>query len=306
MWIAIFVREEVAIALAGLGLLALLTGKEKKWTIVILASTLLWWILCTNVIQPAFGRDVNSALDIGLYKGTNKPIEVYKNLITNTGWIVEGLRAGGLLYLYMIFRHVGFLGILGAEGIIAIPVLASNLFLGRVHFSGSDPFSRFALLSSCTLIFASILIVKRNVERKNWNRILIPIILFFFLPAVSLMDGVKDVTQQKILVSFLGNDPKTIDEGLRLIPKEASVAAPTYTLPILSQRKHLFTLEYLYMYPAIEIEYYFIDRNIDRLLSNSYLRVHYSKLLSELSKSKKYEVIWRQGDYMIYLIKKPE
>lgn len=299
MAVALSMREDVAITMAGFGLWALLRGRRYKWVVLGLGIPLLWWGLSTLVIQPAFGRMGNSSFDLALAGGQKNPAGIYQILLGSPSWLLDGLREGGLRYLYLLLRCVGFLGVMGWEGLVSLPGITANLFLSRVFYSGNDPISRFALLPSCALIGAAVLVVSRIAQRCHRDAEVFAVIALLLLPCVSLLDGVKDAVQERLALYTVRNDASALREATGRIPDGASVAAPNYALPALSKRQKLFYLTYLHMYPQAQPDYILLDRDLDRITRNPQLRERYIALLDRLSRGSDHETIWQLGDYSL-------
>jgi hypothetical protein len=297
--IALTIREDIAIALTGFGIWALVGRRQWRWVVLGFGIPVLWWGLTTLLIQPIFGRWGNSAFDTALAGGQTSPIGIYQSLLGSPAWIVAALREGGLDYLYRMLRPVAFLGVLGWEGALAVPSLAANLFLGRVFYSGNDPISRFALLPSCALIGATVLVVWRLSRQQPWDRRAFVVIMFLLLPSVSLLDGAKDAVQTRIDSHTVRNNAPALWEAIAQIPDTASVAAPNYALPALSNRQKLFYLTYLDMYPQAQPDYLLIDRDIDRVTTNPDLRAKYVVLIDQLQRSPAYEITWQKREYLL-------
>jgi hypothetical protein len=302
MGAAMCIREEVAIAVAGFGLWALVGRRPLKWLTLTLAIPLIWWSFTTLVIQPAFGRVGNSALDVALAGGSQTPAGIYQVLLGNPLWVLDELRQGGFEYLYRLLRPVAFLGALGWEGVLAAPGLVANLFLARVYYGGSDPVGRFSILPSCALIGVAVIVVSRIGLKYRWNMGPFAIMMLLLLPSVSLVDGVKDTLQVELTSNTVRNNASAIAEAIEIIPDTASVAAPNYALPALSKRPKLFYLQHLHSYPEARPDYILLDRDISRITTNPELRRHYISLMDTLSRSTAYETVWQHGDY--YLLRR--
>ena len=294
-------REDVAIAMAGFGLWALIRGKHRqlRWVGAGLGMPMVWWGVTTLLIQPAFGRWGNSAFDVALAGGAHTPWGTYQTLVGNTSWILDELREGGLEYVYRLLRAVAFLGVLGGEGLIAAPNVVANLFLARAFYSGIDPFSRFALLPSCALIGATVVIVSRIAQAPHCDRRVFAVAVLFLLPSVSLLDGAKDAIQVRLGSYTVRNDAAALREAIASIPDDASVAAPNYALPALASRSKLFYVQYLHMYPQAQPDHILLDHNRDRMPAHPELRERYMALLNILPQSADYETVWQQGEYFL-------
>jgi hypothetical protein len=299
MVVAICVREDVAIAMAGFGLWALVSGRGFKWWSVGLGIPVVWWSVTTLVIQPAFGRLGNNVFEIASTGGQQDPLGIYQMLLRDPSWILGGLREGGLYYLYRLLRSVGFVGLLGWEGLLALPGALANLILARVFYRGVDPISRFAVLPACALVGATVAIVTRVGRSPQWDTRAFTLIVLVLLPSASLLDGAKDAVQEALLGASVRNDRAALWEVVERIPDSASLAAPTYALPVVSGRAKVFTLQYLHMYQGARPDYLLLDRNLDRITRNPELRSRYAGLLERVSQSREYETVWQRGEYFL-------
>ena len=299
MTIGLSFREDVAILMTGFGLLALAMRRPIHWAAVALAVPVAWWCLVTLIIQPSFGHWGNHAFEVAFAQGERARFGLYQVLFGDPAGLLAVLANGGLEYLYRLLRAVGFVCLMGPEGMLAIPGALSNLFYAQLHASGIDPFSRLALLPSCALVGAAVVIVSRVRWPSLANPRACAIAALFLVPSASLMDGVKDAVQYRYSLYTVINDSAALREALEHIPPTASVAAPNYALPALSQRGKLFYLQYLHMYPQALPDYILVDVNLDRVTSNSALRERYSALLRKLADASEYESVWQRGQYLL-------
>jgi len=98
-----------------------------------------WWIVTTLVIQPAFGRLGNNVFEMAAIGGGRGAGGIYQTLWADLSGVLAQLREGGLYYLYQLLRSVGFVGLLGWEGLLALPATLVNLIVPRVFHSSVDP-----------------------------------------------------------------------------------------------------------------------------------------------------------------------
>jgi hypothetical protein len=298
--VAMAVREDVAIAMAGFGVWALLRRRPLRWWVAGLGVPAAWWGFTTLVIQPAFGRLGNNVFEIASAGGREGPLGIYHTILQQPAWLLEGLSDGGLYYLYRLLRSVGFLAVLGWEGLLAGPVTLATLVLGRVFYSGIDPISRFAVLPSCALVAAAIAIVGRVPRGGHRDARALVLIVLVLLPSVSLVDGAKDAVLEGLIGASAWNDGAALREAVEHVPEDASLAAPTYALPAVSKRATLYTVQYLHMYPAPDPEYFLLDRNLERISGSPDLRRRYVTVLDDVSRSSRYERVWQRGEYVVY------
>jgi uncharacterized membrane protein len=322
MGVALSLREDVAIGMAGFGLWALVAGRQARWWAAGLGIPLVWWGITTLAIQPAFGRVGNSAFDVALAGGTQAPLNTYLVFLYDPTWIVAVMREGGMEYLYRLLRSVAFLSMLGVEGLLAAPILAALLFLARVLYIAIDPLSHHAVLPSCALIGSAIVISLKIASKSRFNINAFTIILLLFTPSVPLLDGIKDTIYARLHSYTVWNDVDHLRELVNFIPSDASVAAPNYVLPTLSNRRQLFYLQYLgepfistdllkpqeptserkryfESYPYVQPDYILLDRDLDRIATHPNLRRRYIALLESIAHSLEYETLWHRGDYVL-------
>ena len=296
--IALGVREDVAITMAGFGLWALVGRRGFRWVAVGLGIPVVWWAVVTLVIQPAFQGSSTTVFDV-LAGGTHSPIGVYGSVLTEPWWIITSLKAGGVYLLYALLRSVGFVAALGPEGLVAAPGIAAILFAARMLYGVGDPLSRFALLPSCALVGAAVVIVSRLGRRNHADLRVLAFALLLLLPSASLLDGVKNAVQER-LVGYIGDyDVAALSDAIARIPAGAPVAAPVVALPALSKRSRLLTLQYLDVYPEPRVDYFLLDRRFDRVWRNPENRERYVELFDDLTRSPDYETVWQRGDYLV-------
>lgn len=303
LWImvAMSMREDVAIAVAGFGLWSIAIRRPLRWPAIGLGLPVVWWVVATMLIQPAFGRSGNNVVEIAFAGGASSGLGTYQVFFGNPMWLVELLRERGLFYIYRELRSVGFLSLLGWDGLLALPGFAANFFLGRMFYQAVDPISRLALLPACALIGSSVLVAARlaaRAARPSDGRAL-ALLLLALLPSASLLDGVKDAVQERLGTYTVVNDGAALREAIQRIPGSASVAAPNYALPALSSRERLYYLQYLHMYPEARPDYVLVDLDLARVTRNPELQGRYASFLRGLAESKDHTVVWERGDYRL-------
>ena len=296
---AIVVREDVTITLAGFGLWALVSRRRLAWVSAGLVIPAAWFALATLVIQPAFGRWGNGVMEIALAKSDQPRVGIFGFIWGNPWWFVDVMRDSGFAYLYRMLRSVGFAAAAGWDGVVALPGLAANLAVARIFYSGNDPISRFALLPACALIGASIIVVTRFGRRNHWDLRVLAVLALVLVPSASLLDGVKDSIRSRLALYTVRNDSAALREAVRLVPANASIAAPNYALPALSRRRELYYLPYLHMYPRQQPDYVLLDRNVGRVSMNVETQARYIALLSGFMNSTQYSRVWQRGDYVL-------
>lgn len=322
MGVALSLREDVAIAMAGFGLWAFVARCHPRWWALGLGIPLAWWSVATLGIQPFFGRWGSSAFDVALAGGNQTPLSIYRVFFYNLTWIVEVMYEGGLEYIYRLLRSVSFLSMLGIEGLLAAPIFAAVLFLARVLYVAIDPLSHHALLPSCALVGSAIVISVKIITKFRINMTGFSVVILLLTPSVPLIDGVKDTIIGRLYSHTVWNDYKSIREAMNYIPDNASVAGPNYILPTLSNRRRLFYVQYLgeplipidalklqenlnkqkryfEVYPYGYPDYIFLDKDLNRIATHPDLRRRYMSLLASIAQSPAYETLWQRGDYFL-------
>jgi Predicted membrane protein (DUF2079) len=297
--LALGVREDVAIALAGFGVWALVTRRGPRWVAAGFGLPVVWWVVATLAIQPLFQGSGKTVFDV-LAGGERSSLGLYGTLLAAPTWITESLQAGGGQVLYGLLRTVGFVPVFGPEGLVALPGVAATLFAARTIHGAGDPLSRFALLPACALVGAAVVIVSRLARRHHGgDPRAFALALLVLLPSVNLLDGARGAVGERLLGYATGHDAAALAEAIAQIPDGAPAAAPIAALPALSQRSRLFTLQYLDHYPAPAPDYVLLDRRVERVWRNPERSQWYAALLNELATSPEYERVWERGDYLV-------
>jgi hypothetical protein len=292
--IALCLREDVAIALAGFALVTLAARRDFRWLISGLCLPIAWWLLCTAYVEPTFREAA-----VGPFGGRGS-LGLYSDVMEHLVLMDSTWMHNVVLYLYRLLRAGGYLCLLGVEGLLTVPILVANGLLGSTFEQGTDAISRFGVLPSCALIGGSVAIVARMCKAYNWNPARAGVIAFLLLPCVCLLDGAKDAIQSRIASLTKTHNANALREAITLIPAHASVAGFKDVLPALSNREKLFYAQFLEEYPDPEIDYFLLDLDEDRILANQKMRLQYSRTLMRMKDSKKYELVWQEGDYCLY------
>jgi len=295
--LAMSMREDVAITMIGFGVWATLSRRQPRWLLAAVGVPLAWWAASTLLVQPAFGRWGNNISEIALAGGAPARWGIYQILAPTR--LIDVLHDGGLHYLYRLLRSVTFVPVLSFEGALAAPVLGANLFYSLMSREGIDDISRLALLPSCALVAAAVLVASRLGRTYRGDRHVFVVILLLLMPSANLVDGAKDAVQAGLTTYTVHNDARALRRALDRIPAEASVAAPSYALPALANRTRLFNLPQLHLYPEARADYILVDHDVDRVTASPQLQPQYVALLKDLATSGRYQPVWREGDYAL-------
>jgi len=262
--LAAFCREEIAVTVFLFGVYIFIF-RNRKWGMIIGLTGLVWAVIALKIIIPAFSPS-GSLIQYTLYSDYgNSPIEIIKSLAIHP--LAPFYNYGGLLRLnHALFLLVpfAFLPLFSPMLLLTGSFSYLTLFLsgkedhllGLTHRNAS-------LLPSLILacIFGLSWITKKIKNDKK------PKQFIFWASAILLINVLVLLYHQDTYLSFGGytgsyGQPKieAAREGIKLIPKEASLVTSWLLGTHLANRRDLYTIDTPYRFSA---DYIFINSEPD-------------------------------------------
>jgi uncharacterized membrane protein len=246
-------KEYVSLLFVPFGVYLFIKHKKRILGITTAVLGVLWFVLIISAIIPYFlGSDYfffqgNSMFGDNLY-------EVIKTLIFNPMFVAgELLSFGRLGYLVVLLAPVGF-GIFAIFGIEFLFLGITEFLIVLLHHKDALPeivyhhqitLVAFVMAASVTGACRVVgLIRKRGLRYLNKNNLLLGISIFILFTSIStnIIYGPFSVLYDLRDFDTRSEYVETGNKIIGMIPKDASVAAPNWIVPHLSQRENVFML----------------------------------------------------------------
>jgi uncharacterized membrane protein len=299
--LCLFIREDLVIAVIGLGVIALLTRRDRKWVVLPVAIGVLWGIFTWGFIFPHFRHGAVSVVDSCFSYLGSTPVESLRTIVAHPGAYVTHK---AIVYIKQVFTHYGIvLPFFSPVSLLAIPYLMINV-LGDPGCNAAIVFRHYSLIPSILLLPGVIVAIRRvPAPAKDAWRLGAAA---FALVLISIGTTVLSLGEAEL--NWWHRD--TWQAEARQIPSHlpatAAVAVPRYMLPITADRQSVYQTLRLLDYYHPNAEYVVVDRNENRMGVTPTWKAHYDELLLELKDPAKFKVVYSTTNFEIYrLIGKP-
>ena len=299
--LCLFVREDLVIALIGMGVIALLGRRDRKWVAAPIMVGILWSIITWGVIFPHFRHGAVSAVENCFSYLGSTPAESLRTVLTHPS---AYLTHKSIVYIKQVFTQYGiFLPFFSPVSLLALPYLAINV-LGDPGCNAAIVFRHYSLIPSILLLPGVIVVMHRVASRPRLGWRLDAAACALVLVSV----GTTILSLGQAELNWWQRDAWQA-EARRIpshLPAEAPVAVPRYLLPLTADRNSVYQTLRLLDYYHPNAEYIVVDRDLDRMGVTPTWKPHYDDLLSHLKDPSQFAVVYSSDNFEIYrLIGKP-
>jgi uncharacterized membrane protein len=242
LFLAIIWKEDLALAIIGLGIVLLIQKRDRKvafWTIGLAA---VWFLVATQVILPHFSPTGNAFYAEGFYGDLGGNFtEILKTSISHPSRVQTHLsNAHAFGRTRDLWSSVGFVNLLAPETIIiAVPQFFAN-FLSVQGFTWELKYHYVAIPLIATLLG---MVIGLSRVRGSWRGFAAGVALVAAL-ATGLAWGVGPF-EKNFDKGYWPLNPhpnqQELDHAVSLVPKDASVSASYHMVPHLSERHLIFS-----------------------------------------------------------------
>ncbi|MDD5691896.1 MAG: DUF2079 domain-containing protein [Candidatus Omnitrophica bacterium] len=283
--LAISCKENASLAVAMLGIYALIRRRSKQWVLIPLLIGASWFLLSVKVIIPHFAKDAQFYQEGFIFSHYYKHLggnlfEMAKTLILHpVSTAVFAFSPPKIIYIFQLFVPTGFLGLLSPLALLpATPVFMQNLLSSSpnhslIYYQYTAlliPFIFFSVVCS----FAKLLRYKLFIRHQG----ALLSCFFGFVIFSGIYLGAPQFNIIKRAHSYRLDDLSRQKEGLvRMVPQNSPVIATFQFLPKLTNRQELYSLHLIAMgykmYTKIryeapkDLEYALIDFNEPLMLN---------------------------------------
>jgi len=299
--LAQIVREDLVIAVFGLGLLALWQRRDLRWVAFPCSLAIGWALLSWKIIFPHFLQGASSVVASCFAYLGHTPGQMIHSMFRHPDVV---LSHSNLVYIKQLINSFGgFLFLFSPACLISTPYILINL-LGQGGGCNTAMIYRHYSLIPTVLLFASFLLSLGMLgslmqqRGKSPDVIQTALIMFVFAAAASSTLFVTGRPQFEDLRSSPWH--AEAKQVANFLPEDASVAVPRYMLPSVANRSGLYLSLRLLEYHHPDAQYIVLDKDWDRAAATDQWKQNYYKLWSLLDHDSRYSVVYNTSNYIIF------
>ncbi len=282
--LTLFVKEDAAIYVLALGAYYLFSKRYKKKGILLMAVSVLYFVLALHIVDSFGGRalNINNAIFRNLrFDAEGGMLQILRTIIVNPAYVFGQVAANYSLddmdkIEYLIYMLVPMVPVIFTAGkkyaryLLLTPFLIMNVFTSYVYLHAIGwqyNFGTIALMMYLLIMNLSDLNVKKAKTRIG-VAVLCAGVMFMGAVCPKLGHYTEKYKENKTIYSQM-------NQGLDLIPDNASVAASGFLVPHLSNHLELYDQNHLETdvyteYLAVDCRYSEEEKFDNILASNQY------------------------------------
>lgn len=271
--LALLVREDVGVAVFGIGLMAaadrLLRRDRSRgwsWTLIPVLAGPAWLLLCTMVLMPHLGGQASGQAVMSWYAGHgSSPGEIAGRLLGDPAYAVQALVGTGharWYYLYRLLRSFALLPLGGLASLGVLPGLAVNLLVTGEEVPTLHVACHYSILLLPLLFLGMLQTLSRLGLRLGGQRGLrAAACVVLFVAASALLDAYP---RQELGRLVPPPQAASLRAAAALVPEGASIAASSHVLPAVAQGIEVYALERMFSSRIGRPEYVLLDLDRQR------------------------------------------
>jgi uncharacterized membrane protein len=293
--LCLFVREDLALVVLGLAIVALVTRRERKWVLVPGLIGLSWCWITWAVVLPHFQQGAVSAVESCFSYLGNGPGAMLHSILVHPR---QFMTHKAMVYSKQLLTPFGLvLPFASPVSLVAFPLYLINV-LGDPGCNSAIVFRHYSLIPSILLLPGVILAVRFIATHRK-----IPVRVGTVALAVLLASiGTTALSVGPTEIGWWRSAPWHQEAGriAAQLPAAVKVAVPRYMLPFTANREKVYQTLRLLDYHHPDAEMVVIDRNDQRMGVTATWQDHYQNLLEQLKDARRFQLIYSSPDYQIY------
>ena len=294
--LCLIVREDLALVVIGLALVALITRRERRWILIPGVIGIAWYLLTWEVILPHFQHGSVSAVESCFaYLGSSPGTMLHTMLVDPRLFFTHK----ATVYSKQLLTPFGLiLPLFSPMALIVAPLYLINI-VGDPGCNSAIIFRHYSLIPSI-LLYPGVIVAISGIPKVR-NRIGIrtgTVALAILLASIG-------TTALSVGTAELGwwHTAPWQDEAryvAKQIPPTAAAAVPRYMLPLVANREKVYQSLRLLDYHHPDANIVVIDRNDQRMGVTPDWEPHYKELLTQLHVRRRFQLIYSSSNYQIY------
>ena len=294
--LCLFVREDLVLLVFGMGVIAMLGRRERKWFVPPFAIGIVWTLFTWTILLPHFQQGAVSAVESCFsYLGAS-PGEMLRTMFLHPQMI---LTHKAIVYLKQMFSPFGLvLPFFSPVSVVSLPFILINL-AGDPGCNAAIIFRHYSLIPFILLLPGTVFAVRWIGMRPSFRSLSQSLLAFTLLLASA---GTTLLSFGDAELSWW-NTAAWQTEARRVIetlPVTAAIAVPRYMLPLAANRDQVYQTLRLLDYHHPSAEFVVVDRDPRRMGVTSEWQNHYDELLTQLQDSTRFTAIYSSDNYTVY------
>jgi uncharacterized membrane protein len=294
--LCLFVREDLAIVVLSLGVVALLSRREMKWFAVPAVLGIAWGWFSWGFLMPSFQHGSVSAVESCFSYLGSTPVSMAHNALLHPHLF---LTHKAIVYSKQLFTPLGlFLPFCSPMVLAGLPLYLINV-LGDPGCNSGIIFRHYALIPSILMLPGAIYGLRWVSSRVHAPTFRVGTVALALLLA-SIGTMILSIGDNEL--AWWRSSPwhSEARQVISQLPGDAPVAVPRYMLPFTADREHVYQSLRLLDYHHPDAAYVVIDRDENRMGVTATWEDHYRKLLADLQDVHQFELAYSSRDYLVY------
>jgi len=294
--LCLFVREDLALVVLGMGAIAMLARRERKWFVAPFVIGFVWALFTWIILLPHFQQGATSAVESCFSYLGNTPGGMLRTMVMHPHLIVTHK---AIVYLKQMLTPFGILlPFFSPVGLLSLPFILINL-AGDPGCNAAIVFRHYSLIPSILLLPGLVFAVRWMGTRPAF-RSLTPSLLAFTLMMASAGTTLLSIGDAELNWWHTASWQTEARQIARALPVTAAVAVPRYMLPLAANRDQIFQTLRLLDYHHPFAEFVVVDRDPGRMGVTAAWQDHYDELLTQLHDSTRFTAIYSSDNYLVY------
>lgn len=295
--LCLFVREDLALVVLGLGFVALITRRERKWIALPTLIGICWSWFTWGFLLPHFQHGSVSAVESCFSYLGSSPGSMLRTMLLHPQLFITHK---AIVYTKQLLTPFGLaLPFFSPVTLAALPFYFINV-LGDPGCNSAIVFRHYSLIPSI-LLFPGVIIALQSITVARQRFLCFRI----GTAAVAILLASLGTTALSIGNTELGwwRSSPWHREAKRVaaqLPPTAAVAVPRYMLPFTADRERVYQALRLLDYHHPDSEFVVIDRSEDRMGVTAEWEDHYHDLLAQLKDARRFQVVYSSPNYEVY------
>lgn len=295
--LCLFIREDLTLVVLGLGFVALVTRRERKWFALPAVIGLCWSWFTWCFLLPHFQHGSVSAVESCFSYLGSSPGSMLRTMLFHPQLFITHK---AIVYTKQLLTPFGVaLPFFSPVSLAALPFYLINV-LGDPGCNSAIVFRHYSLIPSILLLPGVILSLRWiTVARQKFECFRVG------TAALAVLLASLGTTTLSIGPTELGwwrSSPwhREARQVAAQLPSSAAVAVPRYMLPFTADRERVYQALRLLDYHHPDSDFVVIDRSQQRMGVTAEWEDHYHDLLQQLKDVHRFQVIYSSPNFEVY------